>query len=160
MLLLQIKTTLVLNPDWRCPLANKCKVELTSERQVEVKDKGVVTELKWESGTAVKDQLVRVIAKMTGGCAAKIEIKATSSEHNSKSSRYDLVVLRTAPPTPGADTCTKYKELICWASEVKAGELGDPTPSVKFTVKANCAACNCDDPSDTTEVIQPFDTGR
>jgi hypothetical protein len=134
-----------------------CSVTIKSEIQTPEKDaQGNITGYTWTAGAAGKDQLVRVVAHMSGTCAAKISLSATSNKSNDQT-HFDLVVLRQTPPAPDADTCTKHKECVFWATQIR-GILGDPAPQVTFKATANCQPCDCTANPNTSsaEVTQSF----
>lgn len=131
-----------------------CKVTISAECQVEVTDpQGVVTGTKWQvNAEAKKNQLVRVIAKMTDTCKAKVDISKKDSV-----GPMSLLTVKSAPGTPSSEACTKYREVIFWASEVNHA-AGEPVPETKFTATANCGDCACDDTKkvDTDTCVQKF----
>jgi hypothetical protein len=138
----------------------ECKVKISAECQVEVRDlkdpKKPIIGMKWApQAEAKRDQLIRVVATMTGKCQAKIRIKGKPGTAGMNS-----IELKSAPPAPGAEECTKHKEMIFWAVAVRHG-AGDPVPDVTFTATANCAECECDDPEkeSTDSVVQKFSEG-
>jgi hypothetical protein len=132
-----------------------CKVEVYAECQVETKDpKGTIIGLEWKKDVkeAKKDQLVRVVAKMTGTCKAMIVIT-----HYENKRDLAQLHLKNTPPKPKDDECTMYKEVIYWADLVNKG--GKPElPSATFTARASCGGeCGeCDEKEHSANCTQAF----
>ena len=116
-----------------------CKVSISAEVLETETDKGVIVGAKYVARTQVaKDELIRVSAKMTDTCKAKIRI-----QDRPITGPFANVVAKHTPGTPDGETCTKYKEITYWVTEVKRG--GGNDPSIEFTATADCAACGCED---------------
>ena len=118
-----------------------CKVSVSAEVLVEEKDKkGDIVGTKYEKRTKVaKNELIRVAAKMTDTCKAKIRIQSMPDIGPSS-----FMAIESTPGTPDGETCTKYKEVTYWVTQVNRG--GDTkVPKIKFTATANCGECGCED---------------
>jgi hypothetical protein len=134
-----------------------CKVKISAECQVEERDlkdpKKPIIGMKWApQAEAKRDQLIRVLVTMTGNCRAKIRIKGKPG-----TAGMNFIDLKSAPPAPGAEECTKYKEMIFWAATIRH-DVGERLPDVTFTATANCGECECEDSEkeSTDTAIQKF----
>jgi hypothetical protein len=134
-----------------------CKVKISVECQVEERDtkdpKKPIIGMKWDTRPeAKKDQLLRVVATMTGNCQAKIRI-----QNKLRTSGMSFVNLKSAPPAPGPEVCTKHKEMIFWATTINHA-AGESLPEVAFTATANCAECECEnsEKESTDTAVQKF----
>lgn len=137
-----------------------CKVHITIECQVEDKDsKGQIIGMKWtQQQQARKNQLVRVVAKMTENCQAKINIEGKEKPGpQGQEKGTSGILLRNAPAAPASDKCTMYQERIFWAIEVHRAAGQDP-PKAIFTASADCSECECGDTkkSDADSADQEF----
>jgi len=131
-----------------------CKVEISAECQVEQKNAGgTIIGLEWKKDVkeAKQDQLVRIVAKMTGTCKAKITIT-----HSEQKRGLAQLHLKNTPPKPKDDECTMYQEVIYWADMVNKG--GKPElPSSEFTATAHCDECGeCEEKKHTASCTQAF----
>lgn len=118
-----------------------CKVSISAEVLVEEKDKkGDIIGTKYEKRTKVaKNELIRVVAKMTDTCKAKIRIQSMPDI-----GPLTVLTIESTPGTPDGETCTKHKEVTYWVSQVTTG--GDSkVPTIKFKATANCGECECED---------------
>ncbi|QMU54474.1 MAG: hypothetical protein GKS07_06005 [Nitrosopumilus sp.] len=77
-----------------------------------------------------KKQLVKVV--VTAKCKAKIKIVVRNT---------GTVNLKHTPANPDQFTCTKYKEVIYWATRVGPPVPNGAQPIVNFGADAKCDDC-------------------
>jgi hypothetical protein len=100
---------------------------------------------------AKKDQWVRVVAKMTGTCKAKIVIT-----HYEQTQGLAVLHLKNTPPKPNDDECTTYKEVIYWADTLNKGGRTE-LPRAVFRATAQCDECGeCTEKKDSASCSQDF----